>query len=76
MTADEYLNAVISKNPALGKPDEEKVTLTCRGLRALIRQAHEMGVKQGIAVSQKVNSAFGNSHDIFGDAFPWTRGGK
>lgn len=36
MTADEYLNAVIAKNPALGKPDEEKVTLTCRGLRALI----------------------------------------
>ena len=73
MTADEYLNAVIAKNPALGKPDEEKVTLTCRGLRALIRQAHEMGFKQGIAVSQKVNSAFGKSNDIFGDVFPWTK---
>lgn len=73
MNADEYLKAIIAKNPALGKPDEEKVTLTCRGLRALIRQAHEMGVKQGIAVTRKVNSAFGKSNDIFGDVFPWTK---
>ena len=65
MNADEYLKAIIAKNPALGKPDEEKVTLTCRGLRALIRQAHEMGVKQGIAVCQK----------NIGNVFPWTRGG-
>ena len=72
MTADEYLNAVIAKNPALGKPDEEKVTLTCRGLRALIRQAHEMGVEHGIAVTRKVNSTFGNSNDIF-NPFPWTK---
>ena len=43
MTAEEYLKAVIERNPALGKPDDEKITLTARGIRNLIKQAHAMG---------------------------------
>lgn len=45
MTAEEYLKAVIERNPALGKPDDEKITLTARGIRNLIKQAHAMGVQ-------------------------------
>lgn len=44
MTAEQYLKAVIERNPALGKPDDEKITLTARGIRNLIKQAHAMGV--------------------------------
>ena len=43
MNADEYLNRLIEKNPAIGKPDDEHITLTCRGLRNIIRQAHKIG---------------------------------
>lgn len=46
MTAEEYLSALIAKNPALGKPDDEPVTLKARGLRAIIRQAHAKGVEE------------------------------
>ena len=46
MKKDEYIQALIAKNPALGKPDEEKVTLTCRGIRAIINQAYDMGFQE------------------------------
>jgi len=72
MTAEEYLNAVIAKNPALGKPDDEKVTLTCRGIRALIRQAFAMGEQRGAELrkaEEKLNRA---ANDIF-NPFPWAK---
>lgn len=43
MNAEEYLKAVIDEIPAVGKPGDEKITLTCRGLRNLIKKAHENG---------------------------------
>jgi hypothetical protein len=43
MSGEEYLKALIERNPAIGKPDEEKITLTCRGLRKIVLQAHETG---------------------------------
>lgn len=72
MTADEYINAIIAKNPALGKADDEKVTLTCRGLRALIRQAHEKGFEHHKLLSEKIGSMFGKNSNPF-DSFPWTK---
>lgn len=59
MTAQEYIDALIAKNPAIGRADNETVTLTARGLRAIIRQAHEKGVDHGRDVAEKC-------HDIFG----------
>lgn len=47
MTEQEYLDAVIAKNPAIGRPDDQTVTLTARGLRALIRQSFQRGYFQG-----------------------------
>ena len=61
MTAEQYLKAVIERNPALGKPDDEKITLTARGIRNLIKQAHAMGVQQGkheAAVKEKLDGMF------------------
>ena len=72
MTAEEYLKAVIERNPALGKPDDEKVTLTCRGIRALIRQAFAMGEQRGAELrkaEEKLNRA---AKDIF-NPFPWAK---
>lgn len=61
MTAEQYLKAVIERNPSLGKPDDEKITLTARGIRNLIKQAHAMGVQQGIheaKVKEKLDGMF------------------
>ena len=72
MTVEEYLQAIIAKNPALGKPDDEKVTLTCRGLRALIRQAYEKGFEQHKLLSEKVDGFFGKgSSNPFGGSWPF-----
>lgn len=68
MTIEEYLNAIIARNPALGKPDDEKVTLTCRGLRALVRQAYDKGFEQHKLLSEKIDDLFGNSNP-----FPWVK---
>jgi len=43
MTAEKYIERLIEKNPAIGRPDDEKITLTCRGLRNIIKQAHKIG---------------------------------
>ena len=72
MNDEEYLNAVIAKNPALGKPNDEKVTLTCRGIRALIIQAFAMGEQHGAELrkaEEKLNRA---AKDIF-NPFPWAK---
>ena len=65
MTSEEYLAAIIAKNPAIGKPDAETITLTARGLRALIRQAHEKGEEHGRAQEQKSQL----SKDLFSELF-------
>lgn len=73
MTADEYLQLIISKNPAIGKPDEEVIKLKARGIRALIRQAHEKGFERGREFEQhysglkKNHSGFEKMvHEMFG----------
>ena len=58
MTAQQYIDALIARNPAIGRPDDETVTLTARGLRAIIRQAHEKGVEHGREVSEKFHDVF------------------
>ena len=71
MTADEYLNRLIEKNPAIGKPDDEHITLTCRGLRNIIRQAHEIGYKDCIEKGEKMQQFFGRSKSNFFDSNPF-----
>lgn len=58
MTAQQYIDALIARNPAIGRPDDETVTLTARGLRAIIQQAHEKGVEHGREVSEKFHDVF------------------
>ena len=43
MNADQYIEKLVEKNPAIGRPDDERITLTCRGLRNIIKQAHKVG---------------------------------
>lgn len=72
MTVEEYLQAIIAKNPALGKPDDEKVTLTCRGIRALIRQSFDKGMEHQKLLSEKVDGFFGKgSSNPFGGSWPF-----
>lgn len=52
MTKEEYIKAMIARNPALGKADEETVKLTCRGIRALVGQAYDMGFAAAIERKQ------------------------
>ncbi len=66
MTAEEYLAAITAKNPALARPDNETITLTARGLRALIRQAHAKGEEHGSC--NQSNDSFG-SYDPFSSIF-------
>lgn len=61
LTAEEYLEIIIAKNPAIGRPDEETVTLKARGVRALIRQAHAKGEEHG----RRLQKEAGNDTDIF-----------
>ena len=72
MTADEYIKALIERNPAIGKPDDEKITLTCRDLRAIIRQAYDKGFEQHQQVSEKIGGFFGKgSSNPFGGSWPF-----
>ena len=48
MTEDEYLEALLKRNPALDKPDDETITLRVRGLKAIVRQAFQKGKEAGI----------------------------
>jgi len=47
MTEDEYLAALLKRNPALDKPDDETITLRVRGLKAIVRQAFQKGKEAG-----------------------------
>lgn len=58
MNAEKYLELLIQKNPAIGKPDDEKITLTCRGLRNIIKQAHEVGYKHNDEVQELMARLF------------------
>lgn len=55
MNADKYWQKLVEKNPALGKADDEKVTLTVRGLRNVVKQAHETGYKDHIETQELRN---------------------
>ena len=47
LNAEEYLAAIIAKNPAIGRADDETITLKARGLRSLIQRAHQKGEEHG-----------------------------
>lgn len=81
MTKEEYWVAVVKKYPNL-VDEEYLVTLTSRGLKKLVEQAHEfghtLGVKNGRAIEaneqdkkrkmeETINS--GGINDIFGGIF-------
>ena len=70
MTEDEYLDALLKRNPALDKDDDEPVTLRVRGLKAIVRQAFRKG--QEAAASQRERPRSQNSgagFDVFGQIF-------
>lgn len=66
MTAEEYLAAIIAKNPAIGRADDEKITLTACGLRALIRQAYAKGEEHGRTEQMKKDRNMDFFSGIFG----------
>ncbi len=65
LTFEEYWKAIAAKNPGLDKPDEEVVKLKARGLRALMRQAHEEGEKHG----RTLQTAISQNADMFNTIF-------
>lgn len=54
-TFEEYWEALVKKNPAFGRAEEEHVTLTARGLKAVIKQAWDKGE---LSMAQKTAKAF------------------
>lgn len=75
LTAEEYLKLIISKNPAIGKSDEEVIKLKARGIRALIRQAHEKGFERGREFEHHC-SGLKKNHSDFEKIFQEMFGGK
>lgn len=69
MTEEEYLNAIIKKNPAIGRPDAETVTLTARGMRAVIRQAFTKGFEHGREIEKTMQNLRNNRSDPFSGFF-------
>lgn len=47
--------ALVKKNPAFGRTEDEHVTLTARGLKAVVKQAWEKGE---MSMAQKTAKAF------------------
>jgi len=47
MNIEEYLRAVIRKNPAIARQDDAHISLTARGLRSIIRNAFAFGEEHG-----------------------------
>ena len=54
-TFEEYWEALVKKNPAFGRAEAEHVTLTARGLKAVVKQAWEKGE---MSMAQKTAKAF------------------
>lgn len=57
MTEDQFMQAVLARNPGLDKPDEEVVKLKARGLKALLRQAFQKGYEDASEKLAKVCAA-------------------
>ena len=58
MNADQYIEKLVEKNPAIGRPDDERITLTCRGLRNIIKQAHKVGYDDRIETEELMRKLF------------------
>lgn len=76
MTEDEYLDALLKRNPALDKDDDEPVTIRVRGLKAIVRQAFRKGQEAAApqwerpqSRSQNSGAGFGMFEQIFGKGF-------
>jgi hypothetical protein len=57
-TFEEYWEALVKKNPAFGRAQDEHVTLTARGLKAVVKQAWEKGE---MSMAQKTAKAFSDT---------------
>lgn len=57
-TFEEYWEALVQKNPAFGRAEGEHVTLTARGLKAVVKQAWEKGE---ISMAQRTAKAFSDA---------------
>jgi hypothetical protein len=54
-TFEEYWAALVKKNPAFGRAEDAHVTLTARGLKAVVKQAWDKGE---LSMAQKTAKAF------------------
>lgn len=57
MTEDQFMQAVLARNPGLDKEDDEVVKLKARGLKALLRQAFQKGYDDAAEKLAKVCAA-------------------
>jgi len=78
MNEDEYLKALLQRNPGLNKGDDDTVTLRVRGLKAIIRQAFQKGRESALG-DQKNYSAAGDGSSgsaLFDKLFGGNRNGQ
>lgn len=64
-TFEEYWEALVKKNPAFGRAEGEHVTLTARGLKAVVKQAWDKGE---MSMAQKTAKAFSDEDRRKGEA--------
>lgn len=57
MTEEQFLQAVLARNPGLDKPDDEVVKLKARGIKNLLRQAFQKGYEDAAEKLAKVCAA-------------------
>lgn len=57
MTEDQFMQAVLARNPGLDKDDDEVIKLKARGLKALLRQAFQKGYEDAADKLAKVCAA-------------------
>ena len=71
MTAREYWNAIVARNPKLA--EEETVTIKVSGIRAMVEQAHQKGCEHRSAeLGKKIEGTLHRDRggqDIFSSIF-------
>lgn len=70
MTAREYWNAIVARNPKLA--EQETVTIKVSGIRAMVEQAYQKGYEHCIAQGKKMEDALHRDRggkDIFSSIF-------
>jgi len=70
MTAREYWNAIVARNPKLA--EQETVTIKVSGIRAMVEQAHQKGYEHHVVQGKKIEDTLHRDRggqDIFSSIF-------